>query len=86
MANFCLYSISNYLEQGTYLPDSFYAPTPRVPVVNYMYDVCHEKTDLKVFVIVIPKEGWARVTVPTFFWYDTNFLEFESFDFIDHIL
>ena len=24
------------------------------------YDVCHEKTDLKVFVVVIPKEGWAR--------------------------
>ncbi len=24
-------------------------------------DVCHEKTDLKVFVVVIPKEGWARV-------------------------
>ncbi len=25
------------------------------------YEVCHEKTDLKVFVVVIPKEGWARV-------------------------
>ena len=24
-------------------------------------DVRHEKTDLKVFVVVIPKEGWARV-------------------------
>ncbi len=23
-------------------------------------DACHEKTDLKAFVIVIPKEGWAR--------------------------
>ncbi len=23
---------------------------------------------------------------PSFFWYDTDFLEFESFDFIDHIL
>ncbi len=25
---------------------------------------CHEKTDLKVFVVVIPKEGWARVARP----------------------
>ncbi len=28
-------------------------------------DVCHKKTDLKVFVVVIPKEGWARMAVPT---------------------
>ena len=35
-------------------------------------DVRHEKTDLKVFVVVIPKEGWARI----FFWYDTDFLEY----------
>ena len=27
-------------------------------------DVRHEKTDLKVFVIIIPKEGWARVAAP----------------------
>ncbi len=27
-------------------------------------EVCHEKTDLKVFVGVIPKEGWARVAAP----------------------
>ena len=27
-------------------------------------DECHEKTDLKVFVVVIPKEGWARVAAP----------------------
>ncbi len=27
-------------------------------------EVCHEKTDLKVFVIVIRKEGWARVAAP----------------------
>ena len=24
-------------------------------------DTRHEKTDLKVFVVVIPKEGWARM-------------------------
>ncbi len=28
------------------------------------YEACHEKTDLKVFVVVIPKEGWARVAAP----------------------
>ncbi len=36
-------------------------------------DACHEKTDLKVFVIVIPKEGWARMDfamTPTFREYD----------------
>ena len=33
------------------------------------YDAHHEKTDLKVFVVVIPR--------PSFFWYDTDFLEFE---------
>ncbi len=27
-------------------------------------DTCHEKTDLKVFVVVIPKEVWARVAAP----------------------
>ncbi len=30
----------------------------------YTFDVCHEKTDLKVFVVVIPKEGWARMAAP----------------------
>ncbi len=25
-------------------------------------DARHEKTDLKIFVVVIPKEGWARLT------------------------
>ena len=28
------------------------------------FDACHEKTDLKVFVLVIPKEGWVHVAVP----------------------
>ena len=27
-------------------------------------DAHHEKTDLEVFVVVIPKEGWARVAAP----------------------
>ncbi len=29
--------------------------------LTHSYDVRHEKTDLKVFVVVIPKEGWARM-------------------------
>ena len=29
---------------------------------------CHEKTYLKIFVVVIPKEEWAP-----FFWYGTDF-------------
>ncbi len=33
-------------------------------------DTRHEKTDIKVFVDVIPKEGrWLR---PSFFWYDND--------------
>ncbi len=29
-----------------------------------LVDACHKKTDLKVFVIVIIKEGWASVAAP----------------------
>ncbi len=29
------------------------------------YEVCHEKADLKVFVVVMPKEGWAQKYVPS---------------------
>ena len=32
--------------------------------VHVVTDARHEKTDLKVFVAVIPKEGWACVAVP----------------------
>ncbi len=32
--------------------------------IKHAYDVCHEKTDLKIFVIVIPKEGQACVAAP----------------------
>ncbi len=42
-------------------------------------DACHDKTDLKVFVIV----AWPR---PSFFWCDTNFSEFDSADITDYIL
>ncbi len=55
-----------------------------LPETQKRNEVRHEKTDLKVFVVVIPKEGWARVAMPIL--HDTDFLEFESFDFIDHIL
>ncbi len=37
---------------------------------HHSYDACHEKTDLKVFVVVIPKEGWV---CPSSFWHDTDF-------------
>ncbi len=30
----------------------------------FKHEVCHEKTALKVFVVVIPNEGWARVATP----------------------
>ncbi len=31
--------------------------------VAIMYDARHKKTDLKAYVVVIPKEGWERVAV-----------------------
>ncbi len=31
---------------------------------GWSQDARHKKTDLKVFVVVIPKEGWAHVAVP----------------------
>ncbi len=39
----------------------------------------------KVFVVVIPKEGQVPAC-PSFFWYDTDFSEFDSADIIDYIL
>ncbi len=33
-------------------------------VMPLSIDVHHEKTDLKVFVVVIPKEGWACMAAP----------------------
>ncbi len=32
--------------------------------IHTLHDARHEKTDLKVFVVVIPKEGWARMAAP----------------------
>ena len=46
------------------------------------FDECHEKTDLKVFVVVIPKEGWVLGCAHPSFWYDTDFSEFDSADII----
>ena len=45
-------------------------------------DARHEKTDLKVFVVVIPKKGWARMAWARM----TDFSEFESADTIGYIL
>ena len=50
-----------------------------------IYDACHKKTDLKVFVVVIPKDGWVRVAVPILLLYDTDIPEFDSADIIDYI-
>ena len=33
---------------------------PYILLCIAMYDTRHEKTDLKVIVVVIPEEGWAR--------------------------
>ncbi len=66
----------------------FISRIPRVQLgqVPCWNDAHHKKTDIKVFVVVIPKEGWARVAPPSFFWYDTDFSEFDSADLINYIL
>ncbi len=33
-------------------------------ILDILYDARLEETDLKVFVVVMPKEGWARVVAP----------------------
>ena len=43
------------------------------------YDARHEKTDLTFFAVVTPKEGWAHMAAPILFWYDPDFLDFESY-------
>ena len=43
--------------------------------MTQLCDARHEKTNLKEFVIVIPKEGWAP-----------DFSEYDSADIIDYIL
>ena len=37
---------------------------PADSISQTLADVCHEKTDLKAFVVVIPKEGWPPVAAP----------------------
>ena len=36
-------------------------------------ELCHEKTDLQIFVAVIPQEGLADEAHQSFFWYDTDY-------------
>ena len=43
----------------TYLKDLLGSDAAR-----YLTDAHYKKTDLKVFIVVIPKEGWARVAAP----------------------
>ncbi len=33
-------------------------------IKKLIYEARHEKTDRKVFVVVIPKEGWACMAAP----------------------
>ena len=44
-------------------PDGF-VHEPCNEKLSQQIDVRHEKTDLKVFVVVIPKVGWARPGTP----------------------
>ena len=44
-----------------------------------------QETDLKIFVILIPKEGLTGGARQYFFWYDTD-LDFISAAFTDYIL
>ncbi len=39
-----------------------------------LFNAHYEKTDLMVFVVVIPKKDGRAWLCPTFFWYDTDFL------------
>ncbi len=47
--NFFVLRMASYLEQLSTLSRG-----------SNPFDMRHEKTDVKVFVVVIPKEGWAR--------------------------
>ncbi len=44
------------------------------------------KQTLRSLLLSYQKKDGRTWLHPSFFWYDTDFLEFESFDFIDHIL
>ncbi len=45
--------------------------------MTFLLDACHEKTDFVVFVVVIPKEGLARIgglePHQSFFGYDNDY-------------
>ncbi len=46
-------------------------------LVNMKHDTCHEKTDLKVFVVVILKEGLAvSHMAPTMKYYSASFIDY----------
>ncbi len=57
-----------------------------------LYELSYDKPCLKVFVVAIPKEGFAahfhakrRMGIPSFFCYDTSFADFDSAGFKDFI-
>ncbi len=39
-----------------------------IPLSQGIYDARHEKTDFKVFVVVIPKEDWRAGALPILLW------------------
>ena len=45
-------------------PDSGYTYGKNCLWMIQVHRIICEKTDLKVFFVVIPKEGWARVAAP----------------------
>ncbi len=53
------------------------------------YGACHKKTDLKALrslSLSYQKTDGFAWPHPSFFWYDTDFSEFDSADIIDYIL
>ena len=60
-----VYTLSPLLVLTLYISESKTAYAISFSHSHTIIDARHEKTDLKVFVLVIPKEGWARMAPPT---------------------
>ena len=63
--------VACYINRNHFLTSVFIGREIKVILLNYVakrmtekHDACHEKKDLKVFVVVMPREGWARVAAP----------------------
>ncbi len=60
--------------------------TTMVPDYNSSLVHVTRKQTLRSLSLSYQKKDGQAWLCPSFFWHDTDFLEFESFDFIDHIL